>query len=465
MTVPFAGVYDVAILGGGVVGVAALRAATLAGYRCALVEARDDLLSVASGSNSGIACTGVDAEEGTVERAAIRESTAPLRDLCQEHNLPTRPEGSLVCEWPWDDDSGHRGTTDEGGGLEEVLQQSRDAGDEVEALDRAGALSLEPSLSPAIAEAVLIAGETVLDPWLVPIALAAHARENGADVFTGFRYEPERSRFDPETKVWTVRREENDEDADSKSGQSSEKRNAPPDFVKAKCVINATGIQCDALQSRTKDAPDPTWEARPRRGQYRIFSADKDAIPRRPIQPVPTPRTKGVFVYSTLYGHLVVGPTAEDQESRTDASIDVDVEAKLESLARRVLRDDSSLAPVGAYVGVRPGIDQRDYRIRTSVPDRWIVAAGVRSTGLTASLGIGRRLTDAVREVLSEEGARTKPTTVVTTPLPPLSRLVEDFRSSRDGSVEIGGHRYRVTHPLTRLGWTHCRDVRALGCG
>jgi glycerol-3-phosphate dehydrogenase len=52
-------VYDLLVVGGGVVGLAVLRAATLEGWKCALVEQEPDLLSWASGSNSGIACTGV----------------------------------------------------------------------------------------------------------------------------------------------------------------------------------------------------------------------------------------------------------------------------------------------------------------------------------------------------------------------------------------------------------------------
>ena len=61
-------VYDLLIIGGGVIGLAVLRAATLAGYKCVLVEQEPQLCSWASGSNSGIACTGVDAAPGTLER-------------------------------------------------------------------------------------------------------------------------------------------------------------------------------------------------------------------------------------------------------------------------------------------------------------------------------------------------------------------------------------------------------------
>jgi hypothetical protein len=95
-------VYDLVVIGGGVVGLAILRAATLEGWKCALVEQEPDLLSWASGSNSGIACTGVDAKPGTLERALIRDSASQIRIFCKEMNIPNRPCGSLVCQWPWD---------------------------------------------------------------------------------------------------------------------------------------------------------------------------------------------------------------------------------------------------------------------------------------------------------------------------------------------------------------------------
>ena len=95
--------FDVLIVGGGVVGLSILRSATLFGWKCVLVEANADLLTGASGNNSGIACTGVDASPGTLERALIRDSISQLRPFLQQHNIPYRPCGSLVCLWPWDE--------------------------------------------------------------------------------------------------------------------------------------------------------------------------------------------------------------------------------------------------------------------------------------------------------------------------------------------------------------------------
>ena len=197
--------------------------------------------------------------------------------------------------------------------------------------------------------------------------------------------------------------------------------------ITARCVINAAGIDCDVVQSSAAKSgesnssilPQPTFEARPRRGQYAIFAAPNEGddnnaidnvddaktphsttwpnvprtIPIRPIQPNPTQFTKGIFVYSTLYDQIVVGLTATDQTSRIDNKIDQKVATELVSHAKRVLGpqfDDTKL--IGDYVGIRPGTNQRDYQIHLHHGAQFITVGGIRSTGLTASLGIGRHV-------------------------------------------------------------------------
>ena len=65
-------VYDTVIIGGGVIGLSILRASLLAGYNAILLERNADLCDCASGRNSGVLCTGVDAPMGSLERALIR---------------------------------------------------------------------------------------------------------------------------------------------------------------------------------------------------------------------------------------------------------------------------------------------------------------------------------------------------------------------------------------------------------
>eukprot|EP00980_Cylindrotheca_fusiformis_P023916 scaffold11197_cov67-Cylindrotheca_fusiformis.AAC.1 len=94
-----------------------------------------------------------------------------------------------------------------------------------------------------------------------------------------------------------------------------------------------------------------------------------------------------------------------------------------------------------------------------------MVVGGIRSTGLTASLGIGNYVMRQLQCILgglpnnkdnkkSSNAAAAATTCCKTTPLPPLMDMIQEFQQSSDGSVTIQGHCYRVTHPLTRLGWS-----------
>lgn len=432
--------YDVLVIGGGVVGLAVLRAATVQGYRCALVEAEADLLRGASSANSGIACTGVDAAPGTLERALIRDSISQLRPFLKKHRIPYRECGSLVCQWDWDKPGREKNYKSP---LANVLAESLDAGDtHARKLSPHDVGLLEPNISPLCVGAVHIPGEIVLDSWLFSIALAAHARENGAAIYTNFEFDPENSWFDHDQRIWNAfRRTDNDHMI----------AGCPVKLIRAKAIVNATGIVADLVQAANPDVNPPHWRAAPRRGQYRVFHADNYSYITRPIQPVPTQRTKGIFIYSSLYDHIVVGPTAEDQESRFDRRIDSRVGDELTSLAIRIIPDlDPHKQFLGEYVGIRPGTDHRDYQISLTAKSNWIVAAGIRSTGLTASLGIGRHITNLLQSILP---FALPPISIRTSPLPSMKELVDNYNSSPDGHVLIHGYLYRVTHPLTQMGF------------
>lgn len=442
--------YDVAVIGGGVVGVAVARSAVLAGHRVVLLEASPDLLSGASGSNSGIACTGVDASEGTLERALIRDAISQIRGFCRRHNVPNRPCGSLVCLWPWDAEVDSK-TETSSARLQAVAEESWDAGDShAVILDPTQVASLEPNLSGQCRGAVHIPGEIVLDPWLFPMAMLAQARENGLVVYTHYAYSAKDSSFDETGKIWTLQR---DTEMASSSTTNATSDSPIPDTIRARVLINATGINCDLTQSNTTDAPSPSWSGQLRRGQYRIFASNDKTRFYRPIQPVPTQYSKGIFVFSTLYHQIAVGPTALDQESRSDREPDDAVAETLSALGKKIVPNLDPVADyVGEYVGIRPGTDRRDYQIHAYPEKRWISAAGIRSTGLTASLGIGRyvvkSLLPTVVDAMPESQAYYEDA-----PLPAAVDMIHEFNQRGDGFITLYGREYRVTHPLTALGW------------
>jgi glycerol-3-phosphate dehydrogenase len=497
--------YDVAVIGGGVVGLAVLRHATLMGYKACVVEREVHLAGWASGSNSGIACTGVDAPDGSLERALVREANSSIRAYCNAMGVPFRETGSLVCSWPWSQDKD----------LEKVLKQSHSAGDtHATLLGQDQVRAWEPALSECLG-AVHIPGEIVLDPWLYTISLAVHARENGADIYTGFEVDVDQSFFSERLGLWTLvnkkyRLPRTHSEGDSESGPSPL---PAPTIIRARSVVNASGAWADLVEE--KMVRNCCWKSLPRRGQYLILPCSTVLTLTRPIQPVPTDRTKGIFVFPSLYGQIVVGPTATDQQSRSDREPSRSVREELLDAARKVVpslvpggsagagADLSESAILGEYVGIRPATDHRDYQIRLKVAQRWVACTGIRSTGtyvrrptvgrrvsplarflyhlsilhcifvssaplfvsfrlgLTASLAIGRHVVYLLEQgVLTGNNAAETNTSepavapaVNTSPIPSVEDLISDFVLRGDGSVAINGHAYKVTHPLTVLGW------------
>ena len=70
--------------------------------------------------------------------------------------------------------------------------------------------------------------------------------------------------------------------------------------------------------------------------------------------------------------------------------------------------------------------------------------------GLTASLGIGRHVTHLLRGLLPEPEPLDS---IQRTPLPSVRELVADYHRRGDEHVVIQEKAYRVTHPITKLGW------------
>jgi glycerol-3-phosphate dehydrogenase len=236
--------------------------------------------------------------------------------------------------------------------------------------------------------------------------------------------------------IWTINR-------DDEGGEKLQ--------LRARAIVNAGGIQADIIESSALEKQSK-WKALPRRGQYRVYNSKADTRIDHPIQPIPTQRTKGIFVFSTIYNQLVVGPTALDQTSRTDCSIDPKVANELDEFIKRIIPElDVEKAYVGEYVGIRPGTDQRDYQIHLSPNKNWIAVAGIRSTGLTASLGIGNYVMRQLRCILDDPD-HTPSKEIKTTPLPSIEEMTRDFQAN-GGYITINGHRFRVTHPLSRFGF------------
>ncbi|OLP76688.1 hypothetical protein AK812_SmicGene43347, partial [Symbiodinium microadriaticum] len=187
--------------------------------------------------------------------------------------------------------------------------------------------------------------------------------------------------------------------------------------------------------------PGPTLRFQPRRGDYLLFrrpSPSSKPPLSTPIGSVPTPAARGVYVWPTVHGDVVVGPTNVKQDH---SSIDVP------SKEARYAAEDEKAQFKGVFVVLAV---LRPSRFAQRCPiGRWLGATQAYdllwSTGLTASLGLAERVLARLRP------SRPLPPTSSPT-LPSLAALAEDFAARRDGRVEVAGRSWYVLHPQTRLG-------------
>jgi glycerol-3-phosphate dehydrogenase len=350
---------DVAVIGGGVVGCATARRFAMSGARVVLVEKAADILEGASKGNSALLHTGFDAPTGSLELALMQRGHAEYCAIRAALNLPLLETGAMVAAW----------NEEEEAKLESIEAQAHANGvGDVRRLSRAEALEREPGLAPALRAALLVPGEHVIDPWSAPLAYLTQAMAQGAAVWRG---------------------------AALLSGQFKGKRwrlQTSAGLLDADRVVNCAGLYGDHVERICLG--DASFEIRPRKGQFVVFDKPAAALLRTIILPVPTERTKGVVLCRTIWGNLLVGPTAEEQVERDQATVD---EATLKTLIARAEEILPGLRgmPVNAvYAGLRPATEQKPYRIRYEPDRQWLSLGGIRSTGLTAALGLAAYATE-----------------------------------------------------------------------
>ena len=349
--------FDVIVIGAGVVGCAIARRFTLEGARVVVVEKAADILDGASKANSAILHTGFDAPPGSLEHACIREGYLEYQSIHRELGLPLERSGAYVVAWQ--DDEVER--------LEEILSQAHDNGiDDVTLIDAATLLKKEPNLAPSARAAISVPGESLIDPWSAPYAYLKQSLANGGQVLlscevTGGEFDGHRWRLETSRGV-----------------------------LNGRYVINSAGLYGDTLDQRLLGSTQ--FHITPRKGQFVVFDKAAADLVDAIILPVPTSRTKGVVVCRTVFGNLLVGPTAEDQESRSEALTDeVALRALIKSGVAKLpaLRD----MPVTAtYAGLRPASEFKDYQIDAVARKNWITVGAIRSTGLSGALGIAHHI-------------------------------------------------------------------------
>ncbi|CAF1076705.1 unnamed protein product [Adineta ricciae] len=369
-------VYDIIIVGGGIVGLGVFRQLTLNGFQSILLlEKSSQILTGASSGNSGILHTGFDAVPHTLESKLVKRGYHLYQSFRQDVELPIKKIGAYLIAWKEDD--------------LQILKEVKDTAHQNDVLDIEEISSTmlyerEPLLRHGALAALHIPGESVVDPLTLPLILLMHGKIFGGHIQTNV--EVINGEYDYKNQCWAL----ND-------GQ-----------YRSRIVVNCAGLYGDIVEQiriKQQKSSTNTFTIQPRMGQFSVYSPPPGTSPLKSIiLPIPTKFTKGVIVYPNLFNQIIVGPTAQTQFDRSQAPIKSDVTRMLHEKINELIPScaNSNYTRIGSYTGIRPATEHSDYQIHAYNEIQWICCGGIRSTGLTSSLAIGEYIYELVNEMSRE---------------------------------------------------------------
>jgi len=350
-------VYDVAVVGGGVVGCAILRELSRYDLKLLLLEKESDLSEGISKGNSGVIHAGFNVPPRSLKARTNVAGLKLVYELAETLGVPHKRTGKLVVALA--DEDRHR--------LEELKSQGDRSGvGGLEIVDEAAIRRLEPL---ARGRWALYSAHTgIISPYEFTIALAECAAQNGAEVRL-------------EAGVEAVVRE-----------GDAYRLITPRGTFTARRVVNSAGLFADEV---ARLAGIETYRVFPYRGEYLITDKDCGLRLGMPVYPVP-PRDDpglGIHVTPTLEGHIILGPSAEPIEDKRDAASTRPVMARLKAEAGRLIPGLDRVSTIHSYTGTRPKlVDPRggdtfaDFVVEESpLRPGWINLVGIESPGLTAA--------------------------------------------------------------------------------
>src|ERR1022692_2963980 len=352
---------DVVIIGAGVVGTAIAR--TLGHYdlSCVLVEAGNDVGTGTSKANTAILHTGFDAVPGSLESQLVSRGAALLRSYADQAGIPVERTGALLIAW----------TAEQEAELPGIEAKARLNGyTAIRRLTAAELYGREPHLGPGALAALEIPDESIVCPWPPPLAFATEAVRAGVALMLA-------------TRVTGVRR------SDCEHGEHVILTTRGT--LRCRWLVNAAGLACVHVDRMLGGGG---FTIRPRRGELIVFDKLARPLLRSILLPVPTAQTKGVLVAPTVYGNVLLGPTAEDVDDAGDTATTAAGLAALRGAGRAIVPGLLDEEVTATYAGLRAATEHRDYQIEVDRQRRYACAAGIRSTGLSASLGIAESVVE-----------------------------------------------------------------------
>lgn len=348
--------YDVLIIGGGVVGSAIARELSKFDLQICVIEKEADVCCGTSKANSGIVHAGYDAPVGSLMAKLNVEGAQLIRELSETLDFQYEEIGSLlICK-----------TESQYSQLLELYNKGIANGvKELKIIkDKSLLRQMEPNLSDDVYAALYAPNAGIVCPFGLNIALAENACDNGVE-------------FIFNTEVLDIVKDRNAWKLITSKG----------DFY-SRNVVNAAGVFADIIHNMVSTNYESIT---PRKGEYYILDKSAGRHVNHVIFSLPTKFGKGVLVTPTVHGNLLLGPTAYDIDNKTGTNT---TEQGLEEVRKKAVLNVKNIPfdqVITSFAGLRAHGDKGDFVIENSKENEgFIDCIGIESPGLTSSPAIGK---------------------------------------------------------------------------
>ncbi len=357
--------YDVVIIGAGVSGAASARSLSAYDLKICVVEKAEDVCCGTSKANSAIVHAGYDAKPGSLMAKLNVQGNKMMPGIAKELDVPFNPCGSLVVCREGEDQ----------GMLKELYDQGIANGVEgLRIIDGEEAHAMEPNLADDVTAALWAPGAGVICPFLLNIAYAENACENGVEF-----------RFD--TEVLKIEKMD--------GGYRLITENGP---IETKVVVNAAGVHADQFHNMISETH---IHIMPRRGDYCLLDKTAGNLVSRTIFQLPGKFGKGVLVSPTVHGNIIVGPTAIEQEDKESTATTREGLDQVIAKSAGSVKNIPMRQVITSFAGLRAHEDGGDFIIEELEDSKGFVdCAGIESPGLASSPAVGEYVKDIVVGIL-----------------------------------------------------------------
>lgn len=370
--------YDVVVIGAGVIGGFVARELLRTRLKVALLEKNNDVCCGVTKANTAIIHPGYSAKMNTLKGKMTVDANKNFHHICHELQVPFKPIGSLMIA------TGDKGI--------EKIEKKYDIGTQnglegLRLLNREETLALEPNINPDVIMSLFAPSTGVVNPWEYGIAAIENAVDNGAELYLN-------------TKVIAIKKEKDSLVVQTNKGT-----------YQAKYVINCGGLYSDEV---SKMIEKPFFKIMPRRGEYYVLDTEAGNLVDHVIFQTREDDTKGVIIAPTAEGNILVGPTAEDTNEKHNHSTSLEKLNLIKEVATKSVANVPFHLIIRSFAGIRPRPnwvkenaetgeiefyedDVKDFIIGESREcNHFFNVAGIKSPGLTCAHEIGQYVANLV---------------------------------------------------------------------